>query len=220
MGSDWTWSLHLPSGSLTPDLLSRLLAMATAAGFPPERPDGAINGFAADDGECCVLDRHGLVAGLADGTCHTNLWDASKIDVRLGTDPSSDVVDMILDSGNTWRLPTPEADPYRRLHRRLTDLWLAMAEEFGATVGLVQDEWSVEQVRHLPPRTLGWWTYLDAEHYERVPPLPPEADVRRTPRGAAVIALLDDPASVDVLAFERFHQGRHQGSGEVATRAP
>lgn len=220
MGSDWWWSLSLPPGSLTADLVEAVLALAGNAGLSPHRPDGAINGF-RQEGDPLLLDHRELVAGLAAGTLATNLWNSAGVDIWLATDPETATVALSLDSCWTWRSPVPEAEPYRRLHGGLTDLWVAVAERTGALFGRVEDEWSLEQVHpSLPhpvsdappppgrrPDRMGWWTYVTAELYRRMPPLPPgiDATVRRTSSGAAVIALLDDPAAVDPLAFERFH---------------
>jgi hypothetical protein len=50
--------------------------------------------------------------------------------------------------------------------------------------------------------------YFNADRYQQLPPLSAEldTDVRRTPDGAAVIALLTDPAAVDELRFAQLHQ--------------
>lgn len=230
MGSDWSWSLYLTPGSLTVDAVEALLALAEAAGLSPQRPDGAFNGFhnhleySRPEDFHRLLDRQELLTGLATGSYTTNLWTPSQVDVHLSTVPGDATTParlrLALDSCHTWRSPVAAADSFRRLHRQLTELWLAAAETFDAIFGRVEDEWSLEQIWHLLgttypdgppppgrwPELMGWWTYLNAEYYRRLPPLPPDAEatVHHTSAGV-VIALLDDPASVDELAYERLH---------------
>jgi hypothetical protein len=57
-------------------------------------------------------------------------------------------------------------------------------------------------------------TYVDAERYRSLPPLPPTltADVRRTPDGGAVVTLLTDPAAVDEMRFARLHRQWSDGT--------
>ncbi|WP_284747870.1 hypothetical protein [Amycolatopsis sp. RTGN1] len=45
MGSDWSWTLALPGGSLTSATIDQLLTLADACGLSPHRPGGGINGF-------------------------------------------------------------------------------------------------------------------------------------------------------------------------------
>ena len=60
-------------------------------------------------------------------------------------------VSLSIDSG-VPRPPAPDAHEFRRLHRRLTELWLVLLDELGADFGRVDDEWSLEQVWHLIPK--------------------------------------------------------------------
>jgi hypothetical protein len=78
----------------------------------------------------------------------------------------------------------------------------------------------LEQVWYLPriheedqpagrwPALLGWWTYLGAEVSKTLPP-PPLAEIsastRLLPGGAQVVALLEDPAAVDVAHYVALH---------------
>ena len=120
----------------------------------------------------------------------------------------------------TFRSPGSHADGYRGLHARLTALWLEAAEALNARIGRIVDEWSLEQVWHLPriheedspaghwPALLGWWTYLGAEVSKTLPspPLPEiSAATRLLPSGARVVALLEDPADVDESQYEALH---------------
>lgn len=236
MGSDWMWRLTLPGGALRPSSVERLLALAEAFGLSSRRPDGEINGFdgtPGHEGEHRVLDRRQLIHGLATGSWSTNLWNRAEVDVFLSTRTGGvegwDLVSLTLDSVNCRRVPDTRAEPFRELHRLLTELWVALAGEVGALFGRVEDEWSWEQIyadlgepfSYAPPRPgswpewLSWSTYLDASRYRRLAPLPAEldADVRRTPDGAAVITLLTDPAAVDELRFARLHQRYRHAAG-------
>jgi hypothetical protein len=129
-----------------------------------------------------------------------------------------------LNSSYCWRTPVAQAQPFRELHQLLTELWVAIAGETGALFGRVEDEWSLEQIWYeLPdprsggtpppagswPEWLSWLTYLDADRYRLLPPVPSEMDasVRRTPDEAAVIVLLADPAAVDPVRFAQLHHG-------------
>lgn len=234
MGSDWYWTLRLPPGSVTEDAVEEVLAAAEGAGFSPHRTlDGLVNAFHVDDPvghDPGVPDRAAVVAELAAGTCATNLWVSSEVDVFLQVEPGdageAATLRLTLDSCHAWRRPCPEAEPYRRLHRDLTALWLDLAERFGAVFGRVEDDWSVLQVHRLVedpasneapppgrwPELLGWWTYFGPDLHRDLPPPPADlgATVRRTPGGGAVVSFLDDPAAVDALAFERLHL-RHAG---------
>lgn len=227
MGSDWSWTVTLPAGALHPETVERLLAVAGGSGLHPERPGGGCNGFGSSpghEGEHRVLDRPSLVQGLATGVWGTNLWLGSDVDVLLFTEPGAwDTVTLSLNSSYCRRTPDARADPFRALHRLLTDLWVALADELGAAFGRVEDEWSLEQIwdelrdprsGDTPPPAgswpewLSWSTYFAAELHQALPPVPAElgANVRRTPGGAAVIELSDDPAAVDPLRFARLHQ--------------
>jgi hypothetical protein len=95
-----------------------------------------------------------------------------------------------------------------------------VADDVGAGYGRVTDEWSVEELGEggpmsdddvppgrLPP-WLGWWTYLDADRARLLPPVPiPEVAeaVRATHSGAVVIALLADPAAIDIARYRSLH---------------
>ncbi|MET8850335.1 hypothetical protein [Amycolatopsis sp. NPDC004625] len=226
MGSDWSWTVTLPGGTVRPEAVERLLAVAGTLGLAPERPDGGCNGFDTSpghEGEHVVLDRPGLVRGLATGARSTTLWRGSDVSVLMVTKLGAwDTVTLHLDACYCRRTPDARADPFRALHRLLTDLWVALADELGAVFGRVEDEWSLEQIwaelrdplafatpppPGAWPEWLSWSTYLDAGRYEALPPLPAELDarVRRTP-GGAVIELSDDPAAVDPLRFARLHR--------------
>ncbi|MFJ9779395.1 hypothetical protein ACIRSS_07415 [Amycolatopsis sp. NPDC101161] len=236
MGSDWWWTLALPGGTLTPATAERLLALAGAAGLSPHRPGGGINGFdnsPGHEGEHRVLDREELVPALATGSWSTNLWTRSEADVLVTTRPGAhgwDSVTLSLDSVHCRREPDARAEPFRELHRRLTELWIAIADETGALFGRVEDEWSLEQIwselpdptlRATPPAPgswpdwLSWSTYFGAERHRQLAPLPAElgAGVRRTRRGAAVIELLTDPAAVDPVRFARLHREYRRAVG-------
>lgn len=229
MGSDWSWTLALPDGSLNSATVERLLSLAGTFGLSPHRPGGGINGFdntPGHEGEHRVLDREELVQALAAGSLSTHLWIGSEVDVWLSTRPGKgtgwDSVSLSLNSCYCRRDPVAAAEPFRELHRRLTELWVAIAGETGALFGRVEDEWSLEQIwselsdprsdatpppRGSWPEWLSWLTYFDADRYRLLPPLPPAlgADVRRTPGEAAVIVLLADPAAVDPVRFARLH---------------
>ncbi|MEV4056284.1 hypothetical protein AB0J55_34205 [Amycolatopsis sp. NPDC049688] len=227
MGSDWSWDLTFPAGALGREGVERLLAVAGTAGLSPERPGGGCNGFGSSpghEGEHRVLDREQLVPGLATGSWGTNLWLGSDVDVLLFTRHGDwDTVMLSLDACYGRRTPDARAEPFRALHRRLTGLWVALADELGALFGRVEDEWSLEQIwdalrdprsADVPPppgawpEWLSWSTYFDAGRGRALPPLPAElgAHVRRTPAGATVIELADDPAAVDPVRFARLHQ--------------
>jgi hypothetical protein len=242
MGSAWSWTLALPAGLLTTAMVDELLALTEQFSLSPHRPDGAINGFGNDTGQWPaaspqLLDRPQVVAGLATGTYSTNLWDLAGVDVMLSTAPGraagSDLLRLSLDSAHCWRRPVPQARPFRLLHHRLTGLWTAIASKFGALFGRVDDEWSLEQVWDsladpgsdaAPPsgqwpERLGWQTYFHADHHRLLTPLPAEFDVtvHRMPDGAAVIALLLDPAAVDEQAFAQLHTRYRQWTGQRPT---
>lgn len=236
MGSDWSWTLALPSGALQPATVERLLALAEVFGLSPRRPDGQINGFdrsPGHEGEHRVLDWRQLVHSLAVGSWSTNLWNHSEVDVFLSTGPGGvdgcDFVSLSLDSSHCRRVPDSHAQSFRELHRLLTDLWVAIAGEIGALFGRVEDEWSWEQIwsdvdspfsSAAPPpgcwpEWLSWSTYFDSDRYRLLPPLSAEldADVRRTPDGAAVISLLADPSAVDEGRFARLHEQFRRAAG-------
>jgi hypothetical protein len=239
MGSDWSWTLTLPAGTVNPATVERLLALARSFGLSPERPGGGMNGFAntpGHEGEHRVLDRAQLVAGLATGTWSTNLWTRSEEDIWLSVRPDS--VLLSLDACYCLRTPGPRAARFRELHRLITELWVTLADETGALFGRIEDEWSLEQIwSKLPdpssggtppppgawPDWLSWSTYFDADRYGLLPPVPVElgARVRGTAGGAAVIELLPDPAAVDPLEFARLHREyrRAVASGPDSARA-
>ncbi|EOD70234.1 hypothetical protein [Amycolatopsis vancoresmycina] len=223
MGSDWWWTLTLPAGAVRPENVERLLAVAGTFGLSPARPDGGYNGFSAT-GDYRVQDRSQMVAGLATASWGTNVWLGSDVAVSLSTERGAqDVVTLSLDSIYCRRTPDDRAEPFRALHRLLTDLWVALADELGALFGRVEDEWSLEQIwaelsdprlGDAPPppgawpEWLSWSTYFDAGRARALPAVPAElgAHVRRTPAGALVLELSDDPAAVDPLRFARLHQ--------------
>jgi hypothetical protein len=140
-----------------------------------------------------------------------------------------------LDSCHCRRVPDTQAEPFRELHRLLTDLWVTLAGEVDALFGRVEDEWSWEQIRtdvsdpfsHAPPSPgswpewLSWSTYFGSDRFRLLPPLSAEldADVRRMPDGAAVITLLTDPAAVDEPRFARLHQTYRRAAGFALDQA-
>ncbi|MBW4718349.1 hypothetical protein [Saccharothrix obliqua] len=237
MGSDWTWTLVLPGGVLRSAAVERVLAIAGAVGLSPWRPGGGINGFdtaPGREGEHRVVDWARMVDGLVTGTWSTNLWTRSEVDIWFSVKPGGpqDTVTMSLNSCHSWREPVAEAQPFRDLHRLLTELWVSIAGEFGAVFGRVEDEWSWEQIwaglddpysYDVPPppgswpEWLSWTTYFGADRYRRLPPLPMGPSVREMPDGAAVIALLDDPADVDPVRFARLHHAFRQALGPTTT---
>lgn len=231
MGSDWSWTVALPGGTLNPATSELLLTLADGFGLSPRRPGGGINGFdnsPGREGEHRVLDRGQLVQALAEGSWSTNLWTGAEEDVRLSTKPDGgsgwDSVHLSLDACYCSRTPGgAPAEAFRQLHRLLTELWIAIADETGALFGRIEDEWSLEQIwSELPdplawdapptrgswPDWLSWWTYFEADHYRLLAPVTMGlgADIRRSPGGAAVIALLTDPGAVDELRFARLNQ--------------
>ncbi|MBN9744213.1 hypothetical protein DMP23_24590 [Amycolatopsis sp. A1MSW2902] len=234
MGSNWSWTLALPEGSLTTGTVEQILEQAETAGLSPIRPGGGCNGFdnaPGHEGEHRVVDRDEMVRGLVTGSWATNLWTGSETDIGLNSRPGRgrgwDQVRLDLDSVHSCREPSPRAQPFRDLHRLLTGLWLAVAARTGAFFGRVEDEWSLTQIwaeltdplSDAPPpvgvwpRRLGWWTYFDADRYRLLPTVPTalESSVRRIPEGAAVIELLTDPAAVDPVRFSDLHHDYWRG---------
>ncbi|MGZ3146480.1 hypothetical protein ACVDFE_31710 [Lentzea chajnantorensis] len=222
MGSNWSWTLVLPEGTWDEAAVERLLALADGFGLSPLRPGGGINGFDKSpgrEGDHRVVDRAQLVQGLVSGSFATNLWTASEVDVWLSTGPggADDSMSMSLDSVHCRRTPVADADPFRELHRALTELWLAVAAEFGGRFGRVEDEWSLEQIwselrKPLDdttpvPQWLSWFTYLGAERRRVLAPVLDRlgADVLEMRGGAALVRLLDDPAAVDPVRFAQLH---------------
>jgi hypothetical protein len=196
-------------------------------------PDGAIQVFDVDEQDYrSVPDEAAAVAEIADGLTNGALITADGIGLYLNAIADDAGPGALLTWSLTgsigYRRPTPEADPFRRLHAQLTALWVEVADAVGAEYGRVTDDWSVEELGDAEPASeddirpgrlpswLGWWTYLNADRARRLPPLPvrevAEA-VRATPSGAAVIALLDDPAAIDVARYRRLHADWWDGLG-------
>ncbi|MBB4674098.1 hypothetical protein [Crossiella cryophila] len=214
MGSDWDWEMH-HAVPWTPARIERMLGLFADGGW---RLAPRLHPLCPEDGPEDGLREVGraeLVIGLAEARWGISLWDAEEDSVFLHTSPTSVRVNL---SGGNWREPRPEADGYRLRHRGLTELWVELGERFDGLFGRVEDEWSLEQVWSLLPdplgddvpppgqwpHRLGWWTYFNAERADLLPN--PPAGLRLTPSGA-VLALLDDPAAVDALEFERIHLG-------------
>jgi hypothetical protein len=222
MGTSWSWSVVFSRGSLTAEIVEHVLVRAGEAGLSVHRPDGAINSFSLADGHREV-DRRELVDGLVGERLITNLWPRSGGDIGLSTQRSFGVgppkLALSIDAG-VPRPPAPHAHEFRRVHRKLTKLWLRLLRELGADFGRVDDEWSIEQVWRLIPEPvtlappppdrwpfpMGWWTFVDAERTRRLPELPPWLGrTRRTPGGGTLVALTDDPTMIDVLEYEDLH---------------
>jgi hypothetical protein len=87
---------------------------------------------------------------------HGQFWTNDNVDVYLNWEGPRLV--SALDSVFCSRTPTPEADSFRDLHRRLTELWMEVAQQLSADCG------------------------------------------------AWLVALLDDPAAVDPLRYQKLHQ--------------
>ncbi|MBP2476378.1 hypothetical protein JOF53_005250 [Crossiella equi] len=217
MGSNWSWQLDLAE-PLSARRVETVLELAAAAGLHLPEPLHAW-GPAGVEADHRPIGRARLLSGLADGTWAATVWTADDVDMMITTTPTT--VTLHLDAAFARRVPDPEADGFRLLHRTVTELWATLAERLDAVFGRVEDEWSMEQVWHTRPNLnfdppppgqwpelLGWWTYFDAERTELLPD--PPARLRLTGRGS-VLALLDDPAAVDALEFERLHRGLVSG---------
>ncbi|WP_433731477.1 hypothetical protein ACQP2Y_22825 [Actinoplanes sp. CA-051413] len=207
MGSDWTWELQVPAAG--EPALRELYALAAERQLRPQRPDGLINLFSKPEAHLrTVEDPEVALAAQVAGGEHGQLWADGAVDIYLSWDDGTLV--WTLDSVFCHRSPVPEADTFRELHARLTNLWLAAAQRLDAHAGRILDEWSSEQVWQLRgpgrPPELGWWAYLGPGQHLTAPP-PPEvtARSRRLPNGALLIELLDDPAAVDPLRYEEIH---------------
>lgn len=146
-----------------------------------------------------------------------------------------DVVCLSLDSCHRRRVADARARPFRELHRRLTDLWVALAGEGGCGIRprrgrVVVGADLLRAGRPFPdapppgswPEWLSWATYFDSHRYGLLPPLSAElgGGVRPTPDGAAVITLLPDPAAVDVVRFARLHHEYRRAVGLSSDQAP
>jgi hypothetical protein len=226
MGSDWNWQLRLDTTTHTLAEQVRLaLTVAGTYGMGLTPPDGAIQVFDFDEQDYRSMpDEAAAVAAISYGLTNGVLFTAEGVGLYLNaiaddTGPGAQLT-WSLTGSMGHRRPTPEADPFRRLHAQLTALWVEVADAVGAEYGRVTDDWSVEELGDSGPVSeddiqpgrlpswLGWWTYLDADRTRRLPPLPvPEVaeSVRATPSGAAVIALLDDPAAIDLARYRRLH---------------
>jgi hypothetical protein len=215
MGSDWMWELRLHE--VAPEhSLRRLYELAAARDLHPQRPDGLINLFNHDGEHRTVANLDTALAAMATGTETGQLWTNSDVDIFLGLEDGR--LHWVLDAVWCRREPVPEADAFRQLHHRLTDLWLDVAQALNATCGRVFDEWSTEQVHHLGihnaihpvgawPAELGWQTYLGPNQHRPPPPLAqPESRTRRLPNGALHVTLLDDPTAVDEANYENIHK--------------
>ncbi|MCO8275139.1 hypothetical protein M1L60_31620 [Actinoplanes sp. TRM 88003] len=221
MGSDWTWELRTPVAAEA--ALRDVFALAAERDLHPHRPDGLINLFTnADSDLLTVTEPEAAIAALATGEMNGQFWTGGDVDIFVEWRDGTLV--WALDAVFCRRRPSPEADPFRELHARLTSLWLVAAERLDADLGRIRDEWSSEQawqaevrediVAPTPlspveidspsgwPGELGWWTYLGRGRNLSTPPLPEvAARTRRLPSGALLITLLDDPAAVDPLHY-------------------
>jgi hypothetical protein len=214
MGSDWLWELEVPAAAET--ALRELFVAAAERGLRPQRPDGLINIFDdSDAGLRTVQDLEAALDAMARNNVCGQLWTSDGSEVLVEWVAGS--LTWALDSAYCYRRPTPEAEAFRELHARLTDLWLNTAQTLNAKVGRVLDEWSSDQVWHLGiheavhpsggwPAELGWWTYLDSTLDVPEPPLQEvAARTRQLANGALLVCLLDDPAAVDPLRYENIH---------------
>ncbi len=213
MGSDWLWELRV---SMADEAVFRtFFALAAERDLRMQRPDGQINLFSKiDTGMRTVQDPLAALAAMAAGNEYGQLWAAGEVDICVSLENGT--LTWSLDSISCFRRPVPEADAFRELHARLTDLWLAAAQHLNADVGRVLDEWSSDQIWHWGmheavhpsggwPAELGWWTYLGPQH-RQTPPLPEIASrTRMLSNGARLVTLLDDPAAVDVQRYEDIH---------------
>ena len=196
--------------------LRELYALAAEGGLSMQRPDGLINLFTSPHGDVRTgEDPQTALDALATGTACGQLWTNDDVDVFVEWQAGTLI--WALDAAFCHRRPASEADTFRELHARLTDLWLNAAQRLQANIGRILDEWSSEQVWHLDihdschpaggwPAELGWWTYLAPDR--RLPPAPlPEitAQTRQLPNGALLVELLDDPAAVDPLHYQDIH---------------
>jgi hypothetical protein len=219
MGSDWTWELRVPLAAKP--ALRELYALAAERDLHPQRPDGLINLFNdSAAGPRAVQDSDVALDAMATGNECGQFWTTDEVDVFVGWENGT--IYWALDSVFCYRRPVPEADAFRELHARLTDLWLDAAQRLNAEAGRVLDEWSTEQVWHLGiheavhpasgwPAELGWWTYLGPALAQSAPPLP-EGAARTSllPNGASLVSLLEDPAAVDPLRYEEIHNQWYQ----------
>ncbi|MGC5053224.1 hypothetical protein ACLQ2S_17420 [Micromonospora sp. DT48] len=213
MGSDWSWELRVP---VTESVVPELYALATERGLSLRRPDGLINLLTKPDCDArTVEDLHTALDAIATGCAAGQLW--SNDDVDMFVDWQAGKLVWALDAAYGHRRPSPEADEFRRLHARLTDMWLDAAVRLHADFGRILDEWSTEQIWHLDvhdashpvggwPAELGWWTYLGPDRRLPPAPLPDIAErTRHLPNGALLVELLDDPAAVDPLHYQDIH---------------
>ncbi|MEV4640023.1 hypothetical protein AB0J80_22005 [Actinoplanes sp. NPDC049548] len=196
--------------------LHDVYALASRRGMHPHRPDGLINLFTNPDADLrTVDDPQRALDAMATGAEHGQLWTGDEVDIFLNLEDGH--LMWALDATFCHRRPTPEAEAFRELHRRLTGLWLDVAQRLDAEQGRVLDEWSMEQVWDLGihdaehpvggwPAELGWWTYLGTGLDL---PASPAADVtagaRRLGNGALLVNLLDDPAAVDPVRYADLH---------------
>lgn len=197
--------------------LRRVFQLAAQLDLHPQRPDGHINLFSnLGAGRRTVSDLDAALTALAGGAEHGQFWTNDNVDVYLNWEGPRLV--WALDSVFCSRTPTPEADSFRDLHRRLTELWTEVAQQLNADCGRVLDEWSTEQIWRRGvhdavhpangwPAELGWWTYLSPGQPRPPAPLTEiEAHTRRLPNEAWLVTLLHDPAAVDPLRYEKLHQ--------------
>ncbi|HEX5598974.1 MAG TPA: hypothetical protein VFX61_23610 [Micromonosporaceae bacterium] len=171
-----------------------------------------------------MTDVEDAITAMAAGGAHGQFWTSDEIDIFLScyADHTQHALRLSwsLNSVFTIRRPTPEAHTYRALHSRLTALWLDFAKRLNADIGRVLDEWSYDQVWHLPhvqeefhpgggwPALLGWWTYLGPERCRHLPPAPlAEIGEKALPlaNGGLLVSLLDDPTTVDPIRYEEIH---------------
>ena len=213
MGSDWSWELLLPD--VPPQrALRRVYQLAAQRDLLPQRPDGLINLFTtAGTGLRTVDDLDTALAAMATGREHGQLWTTGETDISVTLRAGKLV--WILDAAFGHRAPIP--DVFRDLHRRLTALWIDVAQDLDASCGRVLDEWSTDQIWALGihdavhpvvgwPAELGWWTYLRADPSRAPAPLPDVAErTRHLPGGAVLVTLVDDPAAVDPSQYEQLH---------------
>jgi hypothetical protein len=190
--------------------------MAAERDLYPHRPDGLINLFSNPDADLrTVEDPDVAFAAMATGTENGQFWTGGEVAIFVSL--ANGTLTWALDSVHCYRRPVPEAGAFRELHHRLTSLWLEAAQRLNADSGRVLDEWSIDQIWDLGiheavhpaggwPAELGWWTYIGPTRH--LPPAPLAEVASRASHltnGAVLVALLDDPASVDVLLYENLH---------------
>ncbi|MBB5874602.1 hypothetical protein F4553_008036 [Allocatelliglobosispora scoriae] len=225
MGSDWSWGLHFSDHRPPAAVSSEFIDLARRHGLSMRNESGTVTVF-GDDGDHVFITEAETPTAVAAGMRHIALW-LGEVDIfahcQREPDQAGDGIRLSWSLDSVWchRNPTPLADGYRHLHRRLTALWVDAAETLGALHGRVTDEWSIEQIWDMTdlmddsmtpgqwPSWLGWWTYFGAAHVSGLPPLPLprlQQHLQPTPSGGQILTLLVDPAAVDTIRYEQLHK--------------